>query len=89
MGVRALFYVAELVSQPGDVDAKGERPARGSVKLTASTKGPYKEWSKWTPSGELMLRTVNEAAFSWFAERLGQDVAVTIDDPTEADLISD
>ena len=86
MAVRAIFYVAELVQQPGDVTTKGERASVGTVKLKPATKGPYKDWSKWTPHGELTLGTLNEKAFAWFADRLGSDVALTFDDPTEADL---
>jgi hypothetical protein len=86
MSVRAIFYVDELVQKPGDVTEKGQRAAIGTVKLRAAAKGPYQHWSKWTPSGELSLGTLNEAAFAWFADRLGQDVAITFDDPTDADL---
>jgi hypothetical protein len=89
MGVRAIFYIDELVSRPGDVTDKGVRPATGTVKLRAAAKGPYKHWSKWTPSGTLELGTLNEQAFAWFAERLGQDVAITFGDPTAADLATE
>lgn len=77
MGVRAIFYVAEVAFKPNDV---------GSVKLTAAAKGPYGHWSKWTPSGDLILNSTNESATMWFRERIGKDVALTIEDPTEADL---
>lgn len=77
MGVRAIFYVAEATRLPNGV---------GRVKLQAAAKGPYGHWSKWTPSGELTLNSTNEAAHAWFDERVGKDVALNIDDPTEADL---
>jgi hypothetical protein len=85
MTVRAIFYVDELSMRPGrDADDEG-RPI-GDVKLRAAAKGPYRRWAKWTPSGELTLGTVNADAFEWFRQRLGTDVAISFEDPTEADL---
>ena len=80
MSVRAIFYVAEVTLKPNDV---------GSVKLNPVAKGPYGHWSKWTPSGELTLNSTNERATAWFQERIGRDVSITIDDPTEADLATE
>jgi len=39
------------------------------------------QWSKYTPSGEIRLVITNEAAGKWFEARIGQDVAISFDDP--------
>ncbi len=83
MSVKAIFYVEELVMKP---DPQTPAARVGTVKLRAVAKGPYGKWAKWTPYGEITLGTLNEKAFAWFEQRLGKDVALTFDDPTEADL---
>lgn len=80
MGVRAIFYVDGVTQKPNEV---------GEVLLRAAAKGPYGHWSKWTPSGELKLNSTNQAATDWFMARVGKDVAISIDDPTDADLATD
>lgn len=79
MGVKAMFYVNKISRNANDV---------GEVHLNATTKGDYAAWSKYTPSGNIGLTCLNETATAWFSDRLGQDVAITFDDPTEADLLS-
>lgn len=77
MGVKAMFYVQHVGHNAGGI---------GTVKLSAVAKGPYARWSKYTPSGAIDITTLNEDATQWFFERLGKDVAITFDDPTEDDL---
>jgi len=60
----------------------------GIVKLNATTKGDYAAWSKYTPSGTIEITSLNEDATAWFFDRLAKDVALTFDDPTEADLLT-
>lgn len=79
MGVKAIFYVNEVTDT-----ASGS----GKVKLNAVAKGPYANWSKYTPSGEINIVSLNPAATEWYRERVGKDVTVEFRDPTEADLIS-
>lgn len=38
---------------------------------------PNKEWSKWTPSGELRMSVTNPAAYEQFS--VGQDVMLTLE----------
>lgn len=38
------------------------------------------DWSKYTPSGEIMLSITTVGAQQWFEERIGKDVAITFDD---------
>jgi hypothetical protein len=57
----------------------------GVAKLTATAKGDYAAWSKYTPSGTIDITSLNEDATQWFYERLGKDVAITFGDPTEDD----
>ena len=89
MSVRAIFYVESMVIEPHDRQDPESKGRQGKVKLRAAAKGPYQKWSKWTPYGELELGTLNPAAFAWFEERLGTDIALTFDDPTEADLAAE
>lgn len=79
MGVKAIFYVNHVGH-----GASGT----GIVKLNATTKGPYSDWSKYTPGGTVEITTLNEKATQWFYERLGKDVSITFGDPTEDDLRS-
>lgn len=77
MGVRAIFYVEEVAKT-----ASGA----GKLKLRAAAKGDYAAWSHYTPSGTVELVCLNADATAWFDERIGKDVAIGFDDPTEADL---
>lgn len=78
MGVKAMFYVQSVGHSAGGV---------GTVQLNAVAKGPYANWSKYTPSGTISITSLNENATAWFYDRLGKDVSITFDDPTEDDLI--
>lgn len=79
MGVKAIFYVAGVEKRANDV---------GIVRCQAVAKGPYKEWAQFSPSGSLEITSLNPAATDWFLARVGKDVSLTIDDPTEADVIT-
>lgn len=81
MQVRAIFYVRSC-----EITGTDDGRPIGTVNLTAAARGPYKHWAKWTPSGTLSIGTVNADAFAAFVERVGRDVALTITDPTPADL---
>lgn len=77
MGVKAMFYVNSVSHNASGI---------GIVNLNATTKGRYAEWSKFTPSGTITLSSLNENATQWFFDRLGKDVAIDFNDPTEDDL---
>lgn len=74
MAVKCMFYVQEVAKT-----ASGT----GRVKMSVVAKGPYAEWSQYTPAGSFEITTLNEAATGWFADRIGSDVEVTITDPVE------
>lgn len=87
--VRARFYVAQInqfangVTRPGYAD-----PAPiGDVVMRPVTRGEDNaEWASSTPSGEFKM-TVRGTAFPWFQERLGQEVAITLEDVPKADTL--
>lgn len=72
MAVKCMFYVTEVAQT-----ASGS----GRVKANAVAKGPYAEWSQYTPSGTFEIVSLNAEATDWFRERIGQDVVLTISDP--------
>lgn len=78
MGVKAMFYVNHVGHNASGV---------GVVKLNATAKGEYAAWSKYTPSGSIEITSLNEDATDWFHQRLGKDVAIRFDDPTDADVL--
>lgn len=77
MAVRCMFYVQEVTDTASGV---------GRVKMNAVAKGPYAKWSQYTPSGLFEITSLNPDATAWFRDRIGKDVAIMIEDPTEADL---
>lgn len=79
MTVKCVFYVTGVEKRANEV---------GVANLQAAAKGPYAEWSKYTPSGTLQITSLNPAATDWFIARIGKDVTLVIDDATEADLLS-
>ena len=78
MSVKAMFYVNHVGHSASGV---------GVVKLNATAKGEYAAWSKYTPSGTIEITSLNEDATAWSHDRLGKDVAIRFDDPTEADVL--
>lgn len=71
MAVKCMFYVAAVTRQANGV---------GIVKATPVAKGPYAEWSQWTPSGLFEITSLNPAATEWFESMLGKDVSIVIDE---------
>ena len=78
MAVKAIFYIQSVTKQ-----ANGY----GVIKAQPAAKGPYAKWSVYTPTGSFEITSANPDATAWFEARLGKDVAFTIDDPTENDLL--
>lgn len=72
MAVKCMFYVGSVEKKANGV---------GIVTATPVAKGPYAEWSQWTPSGTLQITSLNPDATDWFEKRLGKDVSLLIDDP--------
>lgn len=72
MSVKCMFYVIEVAET-----ASGA----GRVKCSAVAKGPYAEYSQYTPQGSFEITTLNENATKWFRERLGKDVELVLQDP--------
>ena len=71
MAVKCVFYVQRVTDT-----ASGA----GEIIATPVAKGPYAEYSQWTPTGKLEFTSLNPAATAWFRERLGKDVSILIDD---------
>lgn len=76
--VKAVFYVQEVT-----FTANGQ----GRIKATPVAKGPYAEYSKYTPSGLLEFTCLNEAATQFFMDRRGKDVALIIRPATADDIL--
>lgn len=72
--IKARFWVRE-VTKFGNTD-------NVQVKLAATIKGSddNKDWSKYTPSGEIIMSITNPTASQWFEDRLGKDVSLTFED---------
>lgn len=79
MAVKCVFYISGVEKRANGVGVLNAQPV---------AKGPYKEWAQFTPSGTLQITSLNPAATDWFLERIGKDVVLTIDDATEADLLT-
>ncbi|RUV98337.1 hypothetical protein EOA88_00420 [Mesorhizobium sp. M5C.F.Ca.IN.020.14.1.1] len=69
MTVRAMFYVKEInhraTPNPGEVNAEIKMAAAFGTYLRGLPEG-NKDWSKWTPSGELSITITNPAAIEQF-----------------------
>lgn len=79
MAVSARFYVQEVKQM---AYAAGAKPS-GSVILQASLKPEAnKAWAQATPSGRMEM-TLRGEILGWFTERLGKDIAITLDDVPE------
>lgn len=79
MSVKCVFYVAEVTEQ-----ANGA----GRIKASPVAKGPYAEYSQWTPTGLLEFTSLNPAATQFFRDNLGKDVSLLISPATEEDIIT-
>lgn len=79
MAVQARFYVAEVTLYPDAAGYAAPKP-RGKVIMRPVTRGEDNApWASATPSG-LLEMTVHGGALPWFQDRLGQEIAITLDD---------
>lgn len=76
--VQAVFYITEVADTASGV---------GRVKAQPVAKGPYGNYSRYTPTGSLEFSCLNEAATQFFREHVGKDLVLVMREPTEADLI--
>lgn len=75
-GVVCHFFVQSVTISGSDAEKGGEY---GAVKLGVVTRGELnKNWSHWTPSGEIEFGTVNPKAFAIFRDRIGQEFEVVL-----------
>jgi len=79
MAVKCVFYVAEVTKT-----ANGS----GRIKATPVAKGPYGDYSKWTPSGSFEITSLNEKATEWFESMIGKDMVLLAYEASEEDLIA-
>ena len=77
MAIKARFWVRE-VTKYGNADN-----VKVSLSPVTRSTPDNVQWSKYTPSGEVILHVTDEGAKQWFDQRLGKDVAITFDDPAE------
>lgn len=76
MGVRAKFFVQSVTIQANSTTPEGDV---GSVALSAVSRGEEnKEWSHYTPSGQLTMSTLNPKAFAFFRDNIGKEVFIDI-----------
>lgn len=74
MPIAARFYVAKITTS-----AYGPKGA-AAVELQAVSRGDQnKDWASATPSGTITMQINNAPAAQWFADRLGDDIAVLFD----------
>ena len=79
MSIQARFFVQTAAAQAGGSAEPGKRT--GSVTLSAVARGPEnKTWAAATPTGKMEMFINNPPAFEWFLERIGGEVAITIED---------
>lgn len=81
MAVQARLYIAEVTQYANQYREGFASPSpRGVVKMRQVSRGPENaEWASATPQAEFTM-TVNGDAFPWFQDRLGKELAITIDD---------
>lgn len=94
MSITARFWVQKVSLYPGFARNTPEAgyaspPPRGEVLLgvVSGNRAPENAaWASATPAGTISLTVGNPDAVAWFTDRLGKDVAVTIDDRDPAEL---
>lgn len=82
MSVQARFFVSETARMAAfsGAPAAPKPSGGGRVVLVPVTRGDAnREWASATPSGRIEM-TVSTAAFGWFEDRVGREVAVTFED---------
>jgi hypothetical protein len=85
MTVRAMFYVKEInhraTPTPGDVNAEIKMAAAFGTYLKGLPEG-NKDWSKYTPSGELSITITNPAAIEQY--EIGEVYSLTFEKVSKA-----
>lgn len=76
MAVKARFYVKELTQR-----ANGANNLEVVLAAVTRDTSDNVDWAKYTPSGEIKLYVTAEGAQEFFLSRLGEDVAITFEDP--------
>lgn len=86
MAVRAKFYVQSVTIQSRTPEGRNV----GQVTLSAVTRGEVnKDWSHYTPWGEVKLGTMNPDAFEVFERALGREFYLTFEEaPDEEQSVS-
>lgn len=77
MAIAARFFIDEITEHSRFV---GIRVKLAPVTASGARGEHNREWSKFTPSGEIVLSVTNPAAMEWFKARLGRDLSISIDD---------
>lgn len=79
--VKAKFYVGSVqVHQVGPGGYRAGGVKSGQVHLHPVCRGAEnKQWAQATPSGKIEMY-VNGPAVEWFMERIGKELAITMDD---------
>ncbi|MGL5008612.1 MAG: hypothetical protein ACRC6I_01920, partial [Paracoccaceae bacterium] len=78
--VRAKFWVKEIIHHHNGVSGASDHPVSVKLSPVYGNSDENKEWSKYTPSGEIMMMITNRSASDFFT--LGAQVYV---DFTSAD----
>ncbi len=76
--VRAKFFVKSV-----SIESAGSEPGKevGGVTLQPVVRGEEnKDWSHWTPSGQILMSILNPAAFAAFRDRIGKEMYVDFSD---------
>ena len=85
MTVRAMFYVKEInhraTANPGDVNVEVKMGAAFGSYLKGLAEG-NKDWSKYTPSGDLSITITNPAAVEQF--EIGEVYELSFERATKA-----
>lgn len=77
MAVQARFFIQTITRVANN-------PNQVNVTMTPVTRGEEnKEWSEYTPSGKIELTITKGGATTWFADRLGKELAITFEDRPE------
>jgi len=88
MAVKARFWVQKIEKVVSGSAAPGQVPNLNMwVSLAPVVRstgqpgdGQNKDWSKYTPAGEVRMCLTAEGAQKWFEDRIGKDVSITFDD---------
>lgn len=86
MAVRAKFFVQRVTKHAHYLSGNWATPApAGEVVMAPVTRGEHnKEWASATPGGQITL-TVHGDAFTWFEQRLGQELDIVFSEAAAGD----